>query len=57
MRFIGEEPPAAIVMATNAKAAASMLENRTSLTSEELLCWLGLLFYMANDIDIRRHKS
>ena len=56
MRFLGEESLLAIMDATNAKAARSMhpslkfARSWTPLTRGELLCWLGLLFYMANHI-------
>ena len=62
IRFLGESSLLAIVDATNAKAASfvgprqEFARTWTPLTRGELLCWLGLLFYMANHIQIRRHE-
>ena len=61
VRFLGEASLIAIVDATNAKAAAAMHPHQefarpwTPLSRGELLYWLGLLFYMANHIEVRRH--
>ena len=60
IKFLGEESLMAIVVATNAKAASQMgpLPRNprywTPLSREELLCWLGLLFYMALHAEKRR---
>lgn len=57
MRFLGEKSITAIAAATNGKTAASMhriqrnARNWSPLTSGELLCWLGLLFYMVSYIE------
>ena len=62
LRLLGESSLLAIVEAANAKAQASMHPHQefarpwVPLTRGELLCWLGLLFYIANHIEIRRHE-
>ena len=60
MKFLGEASLIAIVTATNARADGQMgplpqyPRSWSPLTKEELLCWLGLLFYMALHSERRR---
>jgi hypothetical protein len=60
IKFLGEASLTAIVCATNARATAEIgpLQKHARrwhpLTYGELLCWLGLLFYMANHTMTRR---
>ena len=60
IRFLGEAAIAAIVDATNTYASQEMGPRQHCardwhlLTRGEFLCWLGLLLYMANYIQIRR---
>ena len=62
VRFLGQQSLPAVVEATNAKAATLMHPHQqfvqpwTPLTCKELVCWLSLLFYMANHIEVRRHE-
>ncbi len=62
IRFLGEASICAIVDATNAyatRAFGPLQKNARQwqpLTRGEFLCWLGLLIYMANHIQVRRHK-
>ena len=62
IRFLSEASLTAIVRATNAHATAEMGPRQrrarewSPLTRGELLCWLGLLFYMANHTMTRRHE-
>lgn len=56
LRFLGEASLLALVDATNARAASLMgpaQQNTRSwspVSRGELLCWLGLLFYMTNSM-------
>jgi hypothetical protein len=63
MRFLGWNSVAAIILATNARANAFLIQPAqrhsrkwSPLTEGELLLWLGLLFYMINPIQRRRHE-
>jgi hypothetical protein len=60
IKFLGDISLLAIVDATNARAASVMpfvsdfARSWSPITKGELLCWIGLLLYMANHTEKRR---